>query len=166
MTKENRSLIVASSPSYMESDRMKALAKCSEEWPYLSHFCVISRPIICDACAKTSKADAAIFCPHLLDNLPAWRTNERMRLLESLMSPEVFRREILGEAEETETPLFPTHIIRPLFFSNESYTLTLWPPKLLLDTLFFGIDPAGGESKSDYGITVLGYTHNADCVVS
>lgn len=134
--------------------------------PYNHVFALIMRPVICALCAErysTSSNDDTLRCPHRLDVLPAFQTNERIEQLAILMSREVFMREIGGVAAQTEISLLPRAEIEGVFI-DDSYSHPI-PAAVEGDTIVFGVDPCGGAGSSRFGISAIAYTANGACMV-
>ena len=108
-------------------------------------FNVIKVGLACDACVELGKSSE---CPHLVHELPHWKTYDRQVKMRKIMEsdPELYTRENMGVVVSKKQFLFDPRLIKaffaiPPFISTHGIT-----------DAHVAIDPSGGGSQSDYAI--------------
>lgn len=143
---------------------MQLVLSCATRPPYEPFFENLDLGVVCECCHEAEK----VFCPHLLDNMPPWKSFRNQETLRALMPDAYFRKEVLGEKVKTEEHIFDKDEIEH-FMSKEASMIKT--PSDMLPVLFLALDPGGGgktiNSRSNIGTAAVYFTKKAkEMVVS
>ena len=122
-------------------------------------FKVIPVGLACETCTNAGKADR---CPHRVNILPSWKSQEGQDLQRQLLSVRTYTRESMGMTENNTRRAFLKEDLERLFTQARA--------KVNRDsrgTLFVAIDPSGGSIwKSELAIIAGFYSSKQEIVVS
>lgn len=139
----NTSCIAITSPSD-ESSQMgsqvhaKIIGTDKYVWKFIT-------PDKCEMCTRNPDLDDSDECPHIVKNLPAFRSNKNITLVSSMLDAETVQHEIYGKQTGGSWYYFRDYV-------NEGQHRIRWTFEQQVEIIHSFIDPSCHTNKSDLAV--------------